>query len=83
MNNEEKILQILGEMQKRLDTMDRRLDTMDHRMDAMDQKLDALQADVTELKEQQTETREGVENLIAWAEKVGNTLSFPLPRIGG
>lgn len=75
MSNEEKILELLAAMDARQTRTEELLAAMDARMSAMEAKLD----DLTEAHE---ETREGVNTLLAWAEKASNALSLPLPQIG-
>ena len=36
---------------------------------------------ITELKDGQAEIRSGVNTLLEWADKVGDSIEFPLPKI--
>lgn len=47
----------------------------------MDKKLQPIKEDIEEIKENLTEVRSGVNTLLDWADKVGDTISFPLPKI--
>lgn len=40
-----------------------------------------VRKDITELKEGQAEIRSGVNTLLKWADKVGDSIEFPLPKI--
>lgn len=40
-----------------------------------------VRKDITELKEGQAEIRSGVNTLLEWADKVGDSIEFPLPKI--
>lgn len=80
---DEKILNILTQMQNdisqinnRLDKVDSRLDKMDSRLDKMDERLDAIQED-TQI------TRAAVNSLIEWADCVGieTKIDFPIKRV--
>ena len=64
MDNTELILQ---ELQK----INSRLDGMDSRMDRLEQKLDTL-------TEEHAITRDGVNTLIAWADRVAVVVKMPL-----
>lgn len=61
-------------MDMKLQPIIERLDTLDRRMDTLDQRMDALE-------ESQEETRNGVNMLINWSEKVSMAATFPLPDI--
>lgn len=50
MNNEEKILAMLTEMNKRFDGIDSRLDGIDGRLDKVDSRLDKVEAAVAEVR---------------------------------
>ena len=39
-----------------------------------------VRKDITELKDGQTEIRSGVNTLLEWADKVGDSIEFPLPK---
>ena len=67
MNNEEKILGLLGAIQK---------DLAELKEDVAE-----LKEDVAELKEANEETRSGVNALLEWAEECGNVIKFPLPKV--
>lgn len=47
----------------------------------MDKKLQPIKEDIEGIKEDLTEVRSGVNTLLDWADKVGDTISFPLPKI--
>ncbi len=47
MNNEEKILSILENMQKQMDSMDKRMGSMENRMDIMENRMDTMQETLT------------------------------------
>ena len=40
-----------------------------------------VRKDITELKDGQAEIRSGVDTLLEWADKVGDSIEFPLPKI--
>ena len=40
-----------------------------------------MREDIAELKESNAEIRSGVNTLLDWADKVGDSISFPLPKI--
>lgn len=63
MNNDEKILQMLGQIVEKLDEHDKRFEAIDKRFDRIEARLDALQED-------STITRGAVNSLIEWAENV-------------
>lgn len=55
----------------------------------MDRKLQPIQEDIAGIKERLDtieeslgEVRGGVNELLDWAEKVGDSIDFPLPKIG-
>lgn len=48
----------------------------------IDRKLQPIQEDITDIKENLSEVRGGVNELLDWAEKVGDSIDFPLPKIG-
>ena len=40
-----------------------------------------VRKDITELKDGQAEIRSGVNTLLEWADKVGDSIEFPQPKI--
>ena len=40
-----------------------------------------VRKDITELKDGQAEIRSGVNTLLEWADNVGDSIEFPLPKI--
>lgn len=81
MNNEEKILEMLTTMQQ--DIVDIKTDVAGLKTDVAGLKVSVarLEETVDELKAAHEETRGAVNALLRWAEEVGNTINFPLPRI--
>ena len=51
MNNEEKIIEMLGTMKGQMDTMQGQLDTMQGRMDSIESRMDNMEKTVNGLKE--------------------------------
>lgn len=47
----------------------------------MDRKLEPINRRLEALEEGQAEIRSGVNTLLDWADKVGDSISFPLPKI--
>ena len=43
--------------------------------------LEEVKEDLAEVKEDLSEVRSGVNTLLDWADKVGDSISFPLPKI--
>ena len=64
MNNEEKMLELLSGMQTRLGNIDGRLDKINEKLDS--------------LAEDHAVTREGVNTLIEWADRVAVVVKMPL-----
>ena len=71
MNNEEKILALLEQMNGRLDTMDARLDKMECG-------LASLREDVEIIKEDVQITRNAANTLLDWAEQAQVEVKIPL-----
>ena len=61
--------------------INQRLDKMDGRLDKMDGRLDRLEAKVDRIAEDVSVNREALESIIEWAEKVGEAIRFPLPKL--
>lgn len=74
MSNEEKILQILSEMQTDMKEVKGRLDRLQG--DVTD-----LKEDIAELKEAHEITRDGVNALLEWSDKISEAQRLPLPKI--
>lgn len=74
MSNEEKILQILSEMQTDMKEVKGRLDRLQTDMTG-------LKEDVAELKEAHEITRDGVNALLEWSDKISEAQRLPLPKI--
>ena len=50
-------------------------------MATLTQRVDQMAEDIDELKEGQEEIRSGVNTLLEWAEEVGGTYDFPIPKM--
>lgn len=72
MNNEEKILQVLGEMNSRLTTIETRLGKVDER-------LDKIEDDIATLKEDSAITREACNTLVEWTDHASAVVQVPYP----
>ena len=62
--------------------MDRKLQPIHERLDRMEQRLDHVDERLDAIEESLGEVRGGVNELLDWAEKVGDSIDFPLPKIG-
>lgn len=89
MSNEEKILELLAAMQAEIKdirseqaSMGGKLDDLTKAHEETRESVNTLLDRVDDLTEAHEETREGVNTLLSWAEKAGNALSLPLPKIG-
>ena len=65
---DQELLQAMEQM------MDRKLQPINERLDTIDQRLDTIEENLGEV-------RTGVNTLLRWAEKVGDSIDFPLPKI--
>ena len=54
---------------------------MDQKLLPIKQEIAEIKEDIAELRESQEETRNGVNMLINWSEKVSMAATFPLPDI--
>ena len=68
-------------MDRKLEPINKRLDHMDERLDHMDARLDHMDERLSNIEEDLAEVRSGVNTLLDWADKVGDSISFPLPKI--
>ena len=78
MNNEEKILALLEQMNGRLDTMDKRFDTMDKRLGKLEQDVATIKEDVEIIKDDARITRSAANTLLEWAEQAQVEVKIPL-----
>lgn len=76
------LLEAIGQM------MDKKLSPIVERLDGLEGKVDKLQGDVTDLKEDIAElkeaheiTRDGVNALLEWSDKISEAQRLPLPKI--
>lgn len=51
------------------------------RLDTLEGKMDKLQEDMTDLKEAHEITRDGVNALLEWSDKISEAQRLPLPKI--
>ncbi len=67
MGNEEKILELLSNIDKNVTELNHRVERMESRMER--------------LEESQDEVRASVNRLVEWADECGYVVKFPLPQI--
>ena len=72
---DQELLQAMEQM------MDRKLEPINKRLDHMDERLDHMDERLSHIEEDLAEVRGGVNTLLDWADKVGDSISFPLPKI--
>lgn len=72
MNNEEKILQVLGEMNSRLTNIETHLDKIEDN-------IATLKDDVATLKEDSAITREACNTLVEWTDHASAVVQVPYP----
>lgn len=58
-----------------------KIDELGENLGALRESLDELRESLDELKEDHVLTREGVNHLIEWADKVDDASKFPLPQL--
>ena len=54
---------------------------MDRKLEPINERLNNIEEDIAGVKEDLAEVRSGVNTLLDWADKVGDSISFPLPKI--
>ena len=54
---------------------------MDKKLQPIKEDMEAMKEDMEIMKEDLSEVRAGVNTLLDWAEKVGDSIQFPLPKI--
>ena len=79
MNNEEKILQVLGEMNSSLTNIETRLDKVDERLNKIEDDISTLKEDVSTLKEDSAITREACNTLVEWTDHASAVVQVPYP----
>ncbi len=57
------------------------MDGVEQRLDRVEQRLDRVEDELCEVKEGLAEVRTGVNTLLEWADEVGGTIAFPLPKM--
>ncbi len=70
LTNEEKILEMLAQINTRLDSVDGRLDSVDGRLDSVETEVKAVRSDIDDMKESQEEVRTGLNAVLEWTETV-------------
>ena len=61
--------------------LDQKLVPINQRLDGIDQRLDKVEEGLCEVKEGLSEVRTGVNTLLEWADEVGGTIAFPIPKM--
>ena len=79
MNNEEKILALLEQMNGRLDGMEQGQAATNIRLDSMQSDLEQIKEDVEQIKEDARVTRETVNMLGEWTEIASDVLKIQYP----
>ena len=69
------LLEAIGQM------MDKKLKPITERLDRLQADVDELKEDVSELKEAHEITRDGVNALLEWSDKISEAQRLPLPKI--
>ena len=76
------LLKAIEEMlDRKLAPINQRLDRIEQRLDRVEQRLDRVEDELCEVKEGLAEVRTGVNTLLEWADEVGGTIAFPLPKM--
>ena len=81
MTDQELLKAIEGLLDQKLVPIYQRLDGIDQRLDGIDQRLDRVEEELCEVKEGLSEVRTGVNTLLEWADEMGGTIAFPIPKM--
>lgn len=81
LTSEEKILEMLTEMQTKMSGMQTQMSGMQTDIKKLDVRLDSLESKVDALTEAHEETRTSVNALLDWAERASNSYDLPLPKL--
>ena len=81
MNNEEKILQLLGAMQTDISGMKTDISGMKTDISGMKTDISGMKTDMSILKETQAEHTTALNALLEWADECREADRFPLPKL--
>lgn len=81
MNNEEKILQLLGAMQTDISGMKTDINGMQTDISGMKTDIRGMKTDISILKETQAEHTTALNALLEWADECREAYRFPLPKL--
>ena len=81
MNNEEKILQLLGAMQTDISGMKTDINGMQTDISGMKTDISGMKTDISILKETQAEHTTALNALLEWADECREADRFPLPKL--
>ena len=81
MNNEEKILQLLGAMQTDISGMKTDISGMKIDISGMKTDISGMKTDISILKETQAEHTTALNALLEWADECREADRFPLPKL--
>ena len=73
------LLEAIGQMME--EKLDKKLKPITERLDRLQADIDELKEDVSELKEAHEVTRDGVNALLEWSDKISEAQRLPLPKI--
>lgn len=71
----------LAPINRRLEALEKDMKEAKSGIEALKKDMTEVKADIKTMKEDLTEVRTSTNALLAWAEDVGRTMSFPLPKI--
>lgn len=79
MDMDKDLLEAIGQMME--EKLDKKLKPITERLDRLQADVDKLKEDVSELKESHEVTRDGVNALLEWSDKISEAQRLPLPKI--